>query len=401
MKIALVTYAVKFGGIETFLKRIAHCLVGKGHAVTIVETEEHGEWADDFSAAGFSVVDILGESLRSRTHHAKRIASSLRRFDVIILNDAPYAQAVLGLLPRTTAVFPVVHLDMPSFYTNAIGSRGEWDAVVSVGPRVTRILREQYGIPTDLIREIPYGVEVPEQWPKASITTDTTRPLKVVYVGRLEDRQKGVMRLPAIVAQASRQSPVALEIVGDGPDRQKLQSALLAVCPDLAVRFHGLLSKDETRTVLKKQDVLILPSTFEGYPIVVLEAMAEGVVPVVSLLTDTTDRQIKNGETGLLVEPTDTKEFALALIQLAQDRDRLKRISHAAWQEARERFTAELMCRQYSELINDLHGIRQSGETLRSGHIAMELLGDLPNLPLCMVRPVRKGLRTLGLWPKA
>lgn len=398
MKIALVTYGIKFGGIETFLKRLAVFLLNQGHEVQVVETEEHGEWADEFRESGLTVLDVLGHPLRSRRHHAFRIAKALRKFDVVILNDAPFAQAVLGLLPQTTASFPIVHLDMPSFYANATGSRGEWDAVVSVGPRITRTLLEQHRVPGMMIREIPYGVEVPEAWRKANSNTEPTRELRAVYIGRLEDRQKGIMRLPGILRRASEQIGISFDIVGNGPDNERLRTALLQTCPDLQARFHGLLDKDRTRAVLREQDVLLLPSNFEGYPIVVLEAMAEGVVPVVSNLPDITDHQIRHGSNGFLVEPGDTDGFAAALVEVGRDREKLRTMSQAAWSEAQERFKVEQMCQRYAALIRELHAANTKGSRPRPGKIALELLGDLPSLPLCLVRPVRMGLRILGLW---
>ena len=52
---------------------------------------------------------------------------------------------------------------------------------------------------------IPYGVEVPTSWPKEKTDwDDESRPLKVTYIGRLEDNQKGVMRLPRILSEVPR-----------------------------------------------------------------------------------------------------------------------------------------------------------------------------------------------------
>jgi len=318
---------------------------------------------------------------------------------------------------------------MPSFYTNATGSSDNWDAIVSVGPRVTSALVGRYHVRREVIREIPYGVEVPDgyprdegshttaptarsapllegqapSWPPADLPEamahDWQTPLKAVYVGRLEDKQKGVLRLPSILKQAAKTTAISLDIIGDGPDREALERAFIETGNRSAARFHGLLNKDHTLAVLKEQDVLILPSNFEGYPIVVLEAMAAGVVPVVSRLPDITDKQITEGVDGFLVEPTDIQTFASHLTKLGSDREKLQTMSKAAWNNARHRSTVEAMCRQYLNLIQELQDTRRQSGKPRSGKIAIELLGDLPDLPLCLVRPVRKILRTLGLWP--
>lgn len=401
MKVALVTYALQVGGIETFLKRLATGLQKAGHTVTVMETESRGVWASEFESAGLTVTDILAHPSQSRLSHARRMAEALMAFDVVILNDAPYAQSVAGLLPEQTVVLSIVHGDMDSMYRNAVGNKGQWDAVVGVGPRLGKRLIGEFGAPEPLTHVIPYGVEVPSEWPRKNEEQRTSEPLRMAYIGRLEDVQKGILRLPAILTVALQTHPgIEMEIVGDGPDSGRLREAFSRDCPNGKVVFSGALTPDEARRRLSKQDVLILPSNFEGLPIVVLEAMAEGVVPVASRLKDMTDFEIEDGRTGFLREPGDIPGFAQALVLLAGDRERLRRMSQAAWQEARNRFTAERMCRDYEMLIGRLTEQRRAGKAggRRSGKVCMELLGDLPKLPVCMVRPVRKGLRVLGLW---
>ena len=120
MKIALVTYAIQMGGVETFLLRLGTYLQKAGHEVVLVETEERGVWADAFENSGLKVVDVLPEPLRSRRRHAIRIADVLVPFDVVVLNDAPYAQSALGLLRPETVAFAIVHGDMASMYRERI-----------------------------------------------------------------------------------------------------------------------------------------------------------------------------------------------------------------------------------------------------------------------------------------
>ena len=112
-------------------------------------------------------------------------------------------------------------------------------------------------------------------------------------------------------------------------------------------------------------------------------------MPVVSRLPGATDHQIQDGRNGFLLEPDTTDGFAAALVTLARDRVKLRTMSEAAWSEARKRFRVEDMGPKYLALIHELHTARMRISSSRSGNIAIELLGDFPNLPLCLVRPLR------------
>ncbi|MGA2260894.1 MAG: glycosyltransferase family 4 protein [Acidobacteriota bacterium] len=400
MKVALITYALNLGGMETFLFRLARQFVPPKHSVDIILIEDRGSWVDHFMAHGISVKPLFGSALRSRTHHARQIARSLQEYDVVFLNDAPFAQSVLGLLRPDTVAISIIHADMHSMYRNAIGSAGEWERVVCVGPRLASRLQAEYGITADKVRMIPYGVQVNEQWPRTEADFDSDHPLRVVYAGRLEDRQKGVLRLPDILSGARKLVPsIELQIIGDGPDSARLRQAMAEAGLNGCVRFSGRLTPEQTREALLEQNVLLLPSNFEGLPVIVLEALASGVVPVASLMPGITDFQIESGRTGFLVNPEDIEGYAQALTSLAMDRGLLRQMSEAGWREARLRFSVETMCQAYVELIEECRArIRQRAQPVRSGRMDYSLLGDLPGCPTCMVRPLRKVLRSFGLW---
>src|ERR1700681_2683671 len=101
MKVAIVTYALQVGGIETFIRLLADYFKEQGHDVTIIETYAEGRWSKSFSESGYRVKQLLAESYHSPFCHAKNVARELSSFDVVILNDAPFAQTGLGLLPHT------------------------------------------------------------------------------------------------------------------------------------------------------------------------------------------------------------------------------------------------------------------------------------------------------------
>src|ERR1039457_957275 len=134
MKIAVVTYALQVGGVETFIKFLSRYLAEHCHEVVIFETSSEGRWSGVFREQGFTVRAILPRPLESRRRHALRIAEALREFDAIILNDAPFAQAILGLLEEKAVVVPVLHMPLTTMVRNACGNKQNWDAIACVCP---------------------------------------------------------------------------------------------------------------------------------------------------------------------------------------------------------------------------------------------------------------------------
>jgi Glycosyltransferase len=112
--------------------------------------------------------------------------------------------------------------------------------------------------------------------------------------------------------------------VGDGPEKNNV----IALCKSLeleqAVTFYGLT--DNVAECLKKSDVFVLCSTFEGLPLSILEAYASGL-PVVSTDVGGVPDILTNGKNGFLVESNHTDQLAQALTKLYREKELYTQIS--------------------------------------------------------------------------
>ncbi len=400
MNIAIVTYALQVGGVETFIKKLASYFLQNDHDVSIIETQSKGIWSQLFSDEGYKVIQILPDPFRSAVHHTRRISRTLSNYDAIFLNNSPNAQASLGFLPEKTVAIPILHMNISSMLRTAAANSENWDAISAVTPYGKDMLIH-FGVPGEKAYCIPNGIEIPDEWPKKNHDFSKNKKLRVVFVGRVEHKQKGVLYLPGILEKMMTTTrEVSLEIIGDGPDLPRLQDTFNAECQDSDVSFHGYLPNNQVIEILGKSDVLIMPSHYEGLPIVLLEAIALGVVPVVSRLAGRTDFVVEDGKNGFLLEIGDESSFSNCLLKFAENRSLLKSFSFSAWETATQRFSSTRSGSAYLKLAQESIQRRIAGrQPSRSGKIDVNLIGDFPQIPIFLVRPLRKLLRTLGLFP--
>ena len=125
---------------------------------------------------------------------------------------------------------------------------------------------------------------------------------------------------------------ISLCIVGDGPDRGRLQSMAADIANNtISIDLPGSKDPDEIASVLADTDIFILASHAEGRPNVVLEAMASGR-PVLASDIDGVRELITHEENGLLFSVDDPASLATQLERLLNDRELCARIGQAARQ---------------------------------------------------------------------
>ncbi|MCE7032672.1 glycosyltransferase [Lysobacter sp. GX 14042] len=200
------------------------------------------------------------------------------------------------------------------------------DAVLTVSQAMRRAAIADYGVDPGKVRAIVNGVDTAVFHPRgrgamrARLGIDRDARL-VAYVGRLVESKGMHELLAAFAAIAGRDPRAMLALVGDGVMRAQL--AALVAARGLADRvwMTGGVEPAEVAEWIGAADVLTLPSWSEGYPNVVVEALACGCPAVVSDVGGA--REIVGEGSGILVPPRDAAALEQALEQaLARDWDR-------------------------------------------------------------------------------
>lgn len=150
---------------------------------------------------------------------------------------------------------------------------------------------------------------------------------RLLAVGRL-DAQKGFDLLLDALARVRKSEPWELVIVGDGPERGSLQSQAARLGLGEAVHWVGAV--ENPFPYYRWADVVLLPSRYEGFPNVLLEAMAVGRA-VVACDCRTGPRELTDGgRLGLLVPVGDTDALAAAILRIGLDHEQRKKLGEAA-----------------------------------------------------------------------
>jgi glycosyltransferase involved in cell wall biosynthesis len=190
------------------------------------------------------------------------------------------------------------------------------DAIVAVSHGVARDLAARAGLPGDRVIAICNGLDADAAVAASKQTVEdtwlasATSPV-VLGVGRLH-RQKGFATLMRAFASARQRRPLRLAILGDGPERRALERTArkLGIADD--VHMPGFAGNPAAW--MARSSVFVLSSGWEGFPNVVLEALAVGC-PVVSTDCPSGPREmLSDGTYGCLVRVGDHAAMAAAIL---------------------------------------------------------------------------------------
>jgi glycosyltransferase involved in cell wall biosynthesis len=155
----------------------------------------------------------------------------------------------------------------------------------------------------------------------------------VVFAGR-HIPEKGVLALPEAVRLAREQLPALRgEILGDGPLRDEVERRVVEAGLAEAVSVPGFVGEDEVRAAVRRALCLALPSTREGYGLVVIEAASLGTPSVVVTHPDNAALElVEDGVDGVVASSAEPADLAAAFVRVHEAGEPL-RASTATWFE--------------------------------------------------------------------
>ena len=283
------------------------------------------------------------------------------------------------------AVIYMLHGDVEYYYDLAVRHDPIVHAFIAYSRRMYDELVARLPHRADTIFHLPYGIPLP-----SAVRRPVDGPLRALYAGRFEQQQKGIFDLPDIDrALRAMGVTVAWTIAGTGPDEDELKQRW-AFNP--GVRWTGPLTNAALLELYSQQDVFVLPTRFEGFPVALVEAMAAGLAAVVSDIPSGVPEIVDAGVSGERPPVGDARAFAGAIARLDRDRGRLEAMSTAARHVVASRFDIRDRVADYQALYarwQDLYRPLGAGSHLQYGSRL-----DQPWIPNPVVRLVRTAIRS-------
>ncbi|HWG57111.1 MAG TPA: glycosyltransferase family 4 protein [Gaiellaceae bacterium] len=219
--------------------------------------------------------------------------------------------------------------------------------VVAITTALERFLVERVGLPERKVTVVHYGLDEPPRPWGPNPEVPLPRGARVLLaIGRLVE-QKGLDVAIDALPEVRRSHDAHLVVLGEGPLRQALlERARVRGVAD-AVHLPGRAG--DVAALLRRADVFVHPSRWEGFGLVLLEAMLAGV-PIVATRVSAIPEIVVDGSTGMLVPPDDAVALAKAVDALLANASRAASSAEAGRERARSKFSVERMARRTAEI---------------------------------------------------
>ncbi|BBL81178.1 glycosyl transferase [Rubrobacter xylanophilus] len=371
IRLLLVVDSLDLGGAERHVAGLAAALRGRGCRV-VVACSTRGALAASLEREGVPVVSMTRRLVKRRFSHAFALGVRrlLRREGVELVHAHVYASAAASAAATFGLGVPLVVTEHTEASWQGRRAREitRWYCrrarhVIAVSTPIRRRLIGRDGVSPEKISVIPTAL--PEVEPPGVDPGAVAPDGRLVGVVARLQPEKGVATFLRAVARIAPLAPdVRFLVVGDGPLREEL--AGLAGRLGLRGRVSFLGYRPDAREIIRRLDVLVVPSFTEGAPLVVLEAMASGV-PVVASAVGGIPDQIRHGREGLLVPTGDSAALGEALLSLLRDPESACRMGAAGRRRAASAFGHDRMVRRIEYVYRTILAGRRGLAALPAG----------------------------------
>lgn len=365
------------GGIGTYTYHLAHGFTRLGYEVTVIAgavISKNQNYYDQkvkvyrfvdgkVPIRGVSrITNMLTGSFFSHWWHSRSIfskiknLSKIKRFDII---EGPLWDGECFAYNKDLNIPLVVRLQTPIFKSRDILGQSSSEIleyieriplekaslIASISQDVSKLIIDKYKIDPKKIIYSPLGIPLPT----IKKVFFKKNSYKLLYVSRLEKRkgtQEFIEALPKIFKQNDK---IEVDIIGkdynQAPGGTSYYNFFKQTVPpryQSQVKFHGFLTDQRRQSFYNNCDVFILPSRYESFGLVYLEAMAFGK-PVIGTKIGGIPEIIEDDYSGLLIDVNNPKQIAQSVLRLFSDDNLRKRLGSNAFKIVKSKFTVEQM----------------------------------------------------------
>jgi GalNAc-alpha-(1->4)-GalNAc-alpha-(1->3)-diNAcBac-PP-undecaprenol alpha-1,4-N-acetyl-D-galactosaminyltransferase len=373
MRLTLVTNAFGCGGSERVVALWCQGFTDRGYQVTVLnmaQPENMGFFPlpEQVKVISLDLMQTSKNALQGSVMTVKRLVKMRQT----ILRTTP--DRVITLYPQLNVltIAALTGTGIPVYVTEhndpKLCANGEiWETLRPwVYPRAARVVSVSQGVDRSFSdipahkRTVIYNPVVPQIPKKALPEMPGANPDRhwIVSMGRLCPQKGYDLLIPAFAQIADRYPEWQLVILGEGTDRADLEKLRDDLGMHDRIILPGLIQN--VPAVLKKAELFVMSSRFEGFPMAHCEAMSSGLPMVVTDCDSGPREMVRHNLDGLLVEPNSIEALATGMDRLLGDRSLRQQFATRA-PEILDRFGMERVMADWERLLNpDAVGSRSS-----------------------------------------
>ena len=369
LHIAHGVLSLDVGGLERLVVSLIGAATEQGHCVSVVCIERPGKLTAEAEAAGARVLSLDKPSGRL-PHYIERAAELLAELQPDVVHTHQIGAAwYLGPAARRQGR-PVIHtehvngFDLASGWWKKVKTRllvrdaaRRIDRFCCVSDDIARAATRWRTVPSAKVEVVPNGIRatMPDGLPapeavRESLGIPATAPV-IGTVGRLSEVKQQDLLIHAARQLLDRWPDLRVVLVGDGPERARLESVAREAGMQDRVLFLGYQPCPEQ--FLRILDVFVLTSRTEGFPVSLLEAW-RAERPVVTTAVGGIPAIVTDGENGLLVPAGNEAVITSALGRVLDDRELASRLGRAGRETLVKRYSLERMTAEYERRYREL-----------------------------------------------
>lgn len=346
-RICLVSTGLEGGGMERALTSLANFFAAQELQVVIVNLFKTGVFFELHETIQL-VWPNLDRSKMHRMHYALRLLPYLRRE---ICNCRPDAVLSFGEWINAFVILALAGTRHRLFISNRMGPQ------LKLGFPLDQTNRLLYRFATGIIAQTQVAKEIIQAGTGAKniyVIPNAVRPIdvvpksekRIITVGRLS-REKGHEVLLHSFAKMNGFEWM-LDIVGDGPLRESLETKARELGIANRVLFHG--HRKNFEELMANASIFVLPSFYEGFPNALVEAMSVPLACIASNCVAGPSEIITHGVDGLLFCPGNVDELASLLSKLTSDHEVRQELAQNAY-AVRDRFAFDKLANTYLKTL--------------------------------------------------
>ncbi len=309
------------GGVFTVIKNLIEFSNNEGlsnHVIFTIDRNKNNEFVVPIITKATSVQVFYYSSDWNFYYTCLKLQKLLPTNNSILIAHDWLELGMASILGLQNTVVLFLHGDYQYYYDLACRNNNAIDLFIPVASNIEKNLKLKLGIRIDAIEYLQFPVaSAPLKLSPGELFKDK---FKIIFIGRLSS-DKGYDLLPEIATALFKNNvDVEWHIVGEKD--KNLGTVFWA--PNISVLFYGEIPNVQILRLLPDIDYILLPSKFEGMPVVLIEAMKAGVIPIVSNISGGIQELVIENETGFKIQANDVQGYINSIIDLNNNWDKRK-----------------------------------------------------------------------------